>query len=147
MSHSYLSIISVSIYLLSLSFLSCTPAKNSTQQEVVTEAWQGRWEWEETRYVRRGGESVTNPKEMGVTMEIELLANGDLKVYHDKSLQKTYTYQVSKQEEELMLTVNYDKTELKPTVESGILRCTGNVLEIIGGYNDAGGNQKYRRMK
>lgn len=147
MSHSFLPTASFGIYLFCLSLLSCTPAKDSTKQEVAAEAWHGRWEWEETRYVRRGGESVTSPKDMGVSMEIVLLANGQLKVYHDKSLRKTYTYQVSKQEEEWLLKVDYDKTTLDPTVESGILRCTGNVLEIIGGYNDAGGNQKYRRMK
>lgn len=146
MSHSFLPIASFSIYLFCLSLLSCTPAKNSTKQEAATEAWHGRWEWEETRYVQRGGESVTTPKDMGVSMEIELLANGELKIYHDKSLQKTYTYEVSKQEEWL-LKIDYNKSALSPTVESGILRCTGNVLEIIGGYNDAGGNQKYRRMK
>lgn len=114
---------------------------------VQTAPWNGRWQWEATHYVRRGGETHVTPGDAGIEMAIELLPNGELKVYHNHILKKTYPYQVNKIEEEWWLTITYDKGELNPTVESGILRCTSNTLEIIGGYNDAGGNQTYKRVK
>ena len=132
------------LLLLSLSSMQCSPSKNSVVQG--KEIWHGRWQWEETQFVRRGGQSVTRPKDLGTEMEIELLADGQLKIYHNKQLVKTTTYEVQKEADELLFVPNLN-TDLKPSVETGPLRCTADSLEIIGGYNDAGGNQLFRRVK
>jgi len=132
------------LLLLSFSCLQCSPAKNGIGKG--TELWHGRWQWEKTHYVRRGGESLTTPKDVGLEMEIELLANGQMKVYHDKKLIKSYQYEV-KLQGDLQLFVPKTDNELKPIIETGILLCTAESLEINGGYNDAGGNQMFRRIK
>ncbi len=130
--------------LLSLCFIQCSPTKSSIGKG--NEMWHGRWQWEETRLVRRGGESVTLPKDVGMEMEIELLSDGTMKVYHDRKWVKDYTYEI-KQQSDLLLFVPRVDGELSPNIETGVLRCTADSLEIVGGYNDAGGNQKFRRIK
>lgn len=130
--------------LLILCFTQCSPTKGSLSKD--TEIWHGRWLWEETRFVRRGGESVTLPKDLGVEMEMELLADGTMKIYHDKKWVKDFTYEV-KQQGDLLLFVPKVEEELSPNMETGVLRCNDDSLEIVGGYNDAGGNQKFRRIK
>lgn len=125
-------------------FTQCSPAKNGLGKD--TEIWYGLWEWEETRYVRRGGESLKTAAEMGIVMEMELLANGQLKVYHNKHLVQTANYQVRDQGGEKLFVPDLGKA-LDPPIETGILRCTAKSLEIVGGYNDAGGNQLFRRVK
>lgn len=132
------------LFLLSLSFLQCSPAKNGMGKG--TELWHGRWQWEKTHFVRRGGESMTTPKDMGLEMEIELLADGQMKVYHDKKLVRSYQYEV-KQQGDLRLFIPQTDSGLEPAIETGILRCSADSLEINGGYNDAGGNQMFRRIK
>lgn len=130
--------------LLTLCFFQCSPTKGNLT--TGNEIWHGRWQWEETRFVRRGGEHITLPKDLGMEMEIELLPDGTMKVYHDKKWVKDYTYEVS-QQEDLLLFVPKVEEELSPNIETGILRCTPDSMEIVGGYNDAGGNQKFRRIK
>lgn len=130
--------------LLSLFFIQCSPPKSSIGKG--NEMWHGRWQWEETRFVRRGGESVTKPEDLGVEMEIELLSDGTMKVYHDKKLVKDYSYVVKKQMDFLLFEPKIDNG-LTPGIETGILRCTKDSLEIAGGYNDAGGNQLFHRVK
>ncbi len=130
--------------LLPLCFIQCSPTKGSLAKG--TEIWHGRWLWEETRFVRRGGESVTVPKDLGVEMEMELFSDGTMKIYHNKKWVKDYTYEV-KQQGDLLLFVPKVDEGLSPSMETGVLRCTADNLEIVGGYNDAGGNQKFRRIK
>ena len=134
------------LFFLLLAFCSihCSPTKGSLAKD--TEIWHGRWLWEETRFVRRGGESITLPKDLGVVMEIELISDGTMKLYHDKKWVKDYSYEVQ-QQGDLLLFVPKVGEGLSPSIETGILRCTADSLEIVGGYNDAGGNQKFRRIK
>lgn len=89
---------------------------------------------------------MITPEDMGLEMEIELLADGQMKVYHDKKLVRSYQYEV-KQQGDLQLFVPQTDNELAPVIETGLLRCTAESLEINGGYNDAGGNQMFRRIK
>ena len=89
---------------------------------------------------------MTTPKDMGLEMEIELLADGQMKVYHDKKLVRSYQYEV-KQQGDLRLFIPQTDSGLEPAIETGILRCSADSLEINGGYNDAGGNQMFRRIK
>ena len=108
--------------------------------------WHGRWQWEETRFVRRGGESVTGPEKVGVEMEIELLSNGIMKVFHNRKLVQDYAYEVKPQSDFLLFVPKLERP-LTPTIETGILRCSADSLEIVGGYNDVGGNQLFRRVQ
>lgn len=129
---------------LSTCFIQCSPTKGGVSQE--NEVWHGRWQWEETRFVRRGGESVTRPEDIGMEMEIELLPNGTMKVFHDRKLVQDYTYEV-KQQSDFLLFVPKLSNPLTPSIETGVLRCSADSLEIVGGYNDTGGNQLFRRIK
>ncbi|MBX2873815.1 MAG: hypothetical protein KTR30_16995 [Saprospiraceae bacterium] len=129
---------------LSLCFIQCSPPKGGIGKG--NEMWHGRWQWEETRFVRRGGESITKPEDLGMEMEIELLSDGTMKVFHDKKLVKNYTYVVKQQMDFLLFEPKMDH-EHTPGIETGILRCTKDSLEIVGGANDAGGNQLFRRIK
>lgn len=129
---------------LSVCFVQCSPTKGGVSQG--SEMWHGRWQWEETRFVSRGGESVTGPDDLGIEMEIELLPNGIMKVFHNRKLVQDYAYEVKPQSDFLLLVPKLDRP-LTPTIETGILRCSADKLEIVGGYNDAGGNQLFRRIK
>lgn len=79
-------------------------------------------------------------------MEMELFFDGIMKIYYNKKWVKDYIYEVKQQGDLFFFVLKVDEG-LFFSMEIGVFCCIVDNLEIVGGYNDVGGNQKFWCIK
>ena len=137
--------------LLSLSFMACPKLKNdsiSNQNNI-----QGKWKWIESSFMTRGMSEprISTPKTAGHTIILEF-KDATVDVYRNGKVMASYQYEIKKMSPDNQLFLNLkiqnpnSLAEFEFRLSSGPCNFKNGMLEITGGYNDAGENQKYKRM-
>ena len=92
---------------------------------------------------------ITTPETEGINMTIDFRSDTQVKVLHNGKVVQTLTYSITGAgEERTFFKISNPDNSISPTLEpDGILRLSGDKLEIAGGYNDRGANQLFVRIK
>jgi hypothetical protein len=128
----------------SLMILSC----QDTQSVDVSPGLTGEWEWISTTFVRRGipNPTVITPETAGVEMTINFTSDSTVSVRHNGTEVALLNYQLRELGgKSLLITYPGQAQENAPFLEEGVVSIEGDTLEIVGNYNDAGGNQVFVR--
>ena len=110
---------------------------------------EGEWEWASTTFVRRGVENPTviTPETTGVEMSINFTTDSTVSIRHNGIEVALLNYQLDDlSSESLLISYPGQEQSASPFLETGIVRVGEETLEIIGNYNDAGGNQLFVRL-
>ncbi len=147
----------IQLLILSIFISGCGVQESSTNenhkdsQEMKREKGvQGSWRWIETHFVStiQGAESEKlTPESSGIDMEVTFKKDTVI-VYHNGNPKAKYGYQVVKpSENKKFLQVKYKGNYTEPGLQEGPIHLYNDTLQIMGSANDAGGDQKLRRLK
>lgn len=110
----------------------------------------GSWRWIETSFITRGMDAPveSTPQDTGIEMIVEFADEQTALVWHNGQQVGTFIYSIRElpNGEGQLIDFDYAEADVLLLPEEGILHIQGNKLEIIGGYNDAGGNQLYEKL-
>jgi hypothetical protein len=114
---------------------------------------QGKWKWVESSFMTRGMKEpkVSTPETAGHEIMLEF-KDTTVDVYRNGKVMETYQYEIKKMspDNQLFLDLKIQNPNSLPDfgfrLSSGPCDLKNGMLEITGGYNDAGENQKYKRM-
>ncbi|MCH2083971.1 MAG: hypothetical protein MK226_16365 [Saprospiraceae bacterium] len=136
-----------------LSFLLMACPKIENKKDYHQNSIQGKWKWVESSFLTRGMREakISTPESTGYDIILEF-KDTTVSVYQNKKLINTYQYEIKKMspDHQIFLELNIQRsgklvlTEFK--LSSGPYEIKNGILEITGGYNDAGENQKYKRL-
>src|SRR5690606_31766339 len=111
----------------------------------------GSWEWLETSFVSRGvAPSQKTPETTGRKVVVTFKPDNQALVFVQGKLSGTFTYKLSQQPNDYVLISFSDAMGNNPAkefLEEGPLTISATELHIAGGYNDAGSNQKFRKIE
>lgn len=142
--------------LLFVGLVACKTSKNTKetiQQNDTLKAenfrGEGRWQWVSSSFITRGIKEpkVSTPETLGYTIVLEFKANV-ITIIKNGAEAAQVPYSIL--EKDLAITflqVQIPQDDFPFYIASGPIYLIGDELKISGGYNDAGENQTYKRIK
>ena len=146
-----------SLFFFTILLFACPRLDQEASKPTEDESLVGKWRWVSSSFMTRGMSKpkITTPESVGYSMTAHFKNDGELDILHKENISWTYNYQLQDMntpvEELLVLKMKPQASMPDPSafvdIASGPLYIKGDTLHITGGYNDAGENQLYVKIK
>ncbi len=122
------------------------PEKPAMDVSTANNILRGAWEWIETAKSIRGvGNQIDVPSVIGYRKTAVFKSDNIVDILLNDIPSVTYTYEVTKGVDRLFIKFTSTDGDTRH-MENGPLLLTDNEFEILGGFNDAGGTIKFKRL-
>lgn len=116
----------------------------------ATKMLNGSWEWTETTFASRGVKpSTKTPATTKKKITVTFKPDNQVTVFENGKLVGTYAYKLSIPTDYIIISFSDEsgRNPVREYLEEGPITVSANELYIAGGYNDAGSNQKFKKLK